>query len=118
MVDSSDHPVSGVASARDLLAMCDRLAVPHFQRVLVWDSSSVALLLESLYHSTPCGSIVFWKPPNAGTLGVPLTVNGDTLIVDGQQRIRSLHGVFSNTKVASPGMVDGGEGEDDSEDVP
>ena len=36
------------------------LGVPHFQRGSVWTHENVSALLESLYHGTPCGSIVLW----------------------------------------------------------
>jgi hypothetical protein len=85
----------GQVNVSDLLAHFDEMGVPHFQRGLVWGQSAVALLLESLYFGTPCGSIILWTPPDVSAFGVPLV--GDVprfLIVDGQQRIRSLHAAF------------------------
>jgi hypothetical protein len=70
------------------------MIVPHFQRGLVWEESSVSLLLESLYYGTPCGSIILWTPVNASQQGTPLGKKPQYLIVDGQQRIRSLRNVF------------------------
>jgi hypothetical protein len=70
------------------------MIVPHFQRGLVWEESSVSLLLESLYYETPCGSIILWTPLNALQQGTPLGKEPQYLIVDGQQRIRSLRNVF------------------------
>ena len=69
--------------------------IPHFQRGSVWSSSNVAALLESLYHNTPCGSLILWERKNLDD-GVPL-VPGQTftqLIIDGQQRVRSLYAAF------------------------
>lgn len=81
-------------SAEELVGLYDQLAVPHFQRGLVWDSRSVALLLESLFQDTPCGAVILWAAPDADRQGVALGRSPRYLIVDGQQRIRSLHGVL------------------------
>jgi hypothetical protein len=74
------------------------LGIPHFQRGSVWGNESVSALLESLLLNTPCGSFVFWKSTNNRENGVPLVENEKReikyLIVDGQQRIRSIHDVF------------------------
>ncbi|MDD1770748.1 MAG: DUF262 domain-containing protein, partial [Methanomassiliicoccales archaeon] len=88
----------GRCAVRDLLQSYDWMAIPHFQRGLVWDSGSVALLLESLYFGTPCGSILLWRPDDLAKHlakhGVALGERPEYLIIDGQQRIRSLHDVF------------------------
>lgn len=97
--------------AVDLLAEYDQMAIPHFQRGLVWGQSSVALLLESLYFGTPCGSIILWTPDDVSEYGEPLSAKRPRyLIVDGQQRIRSLRSVFAATTadVASSEAVDDG----------
>lgn len=71
--------------------------IPHFQRGLVWDDAMLGDLLESLYFDTPCGTIVLWKPDEEQLhdYGLPIgphTADGKVryLLVDGQQRIRSL----------------------------
>lgn len=75
------------------------LGIPHFQRGLVWGDESTAALLESLYHDTPCGSFVLWKPENCAEFGVAVKPSSESslqyLIIDGQQRIRSLDSVFN-----------------------
>jgi len=88
-------------STEQLLDMYEKLGVPHFQRGLVWSNSAVALLLESLYHGTPCGTVVLWEPIAPGTQGIPLASGKEPtyMIVDGQQRIRNLHDVFRKKKV-------------------
>jgi len=83
-------------SADDLVQLYDRLAIPHFQRGLVWGTDSVALLLESAYLGTPCGSILLWQPKDPAKHGVALGEAPTFLIIDGQQRIRSLHDVFGS----------------------
>lgn len=86
-------------SVADLLARYPTLGIPHFQRGLVWGTDSVALLLESLFWSTPCGSVILWEPEDPGGQGIPLATDHRPrhLIVDGQQRIRSLWNVFGGT---------------------
>jgi Protein of unknown function DUF262 len=86
----------GRCGVRDLLQSYDQMAIPHFQRGLVWDPGSVALLLESLYFGTPCGSILLWRPKHPREHGVALGKRPEYLIIDGQQRIRSLHDVLAS----------------------
>jgi hypothetical protein len=82
-------------SAQDLLKLYRQLSVPHFQRGLVWDTDSISLLLESLFYGTPCGSITLWHHRDVDRLGKALGSSPAYLIVDGQQRIRSLQGVLN-----------------------
>jgi hypothetical protein len=85
----------GEYSINALLAGYERFGIPHFQRGLTWNTDQAGRLLESLLHDTPCGSIILWKPKHAIANGLPLTGDGyEFLIVDGQQRIRSLYGAF------------------------
>ena len=81
------------ATVDDLLCSYSSLGIPHFQRGLVWSNESVAALLESLHYDTPCGSIVLWKC-NRTDYGRSLLDDDDNfeyLIVDGQQRLRSIY---------------------------
>ena len=48
-------------SWRDVMNNAPRLGIPHFQRGNVWDSANRVALLESMYHKSPCGSIVVWR---------------------------------------------------------
>ena len=86
---------SGEYSIRAILTWYERFGIPHFQRGLTWNVEQAGHLLESLLHDTPCGSIILWKPKHATANGLPLS-GGDFeyLIVDGQQRVRSLYGAF------------------------
>jgi hypothetical protein len=88
-------------SARELIRDYDSLGIPHFQRGLVWTDENTALLLESLYFNTPCGIIILWEAKDPRKEGIPLPSRPGALprsgsrkpqylIVDGQQRIRSL----------------------------
>lgn len=104
-------------SVRDLLDQYEKLGIPHFQRGLVWSDENTSLLLESLYFDTPCGTIVLWEPVGPGEQhGVPLSKPEDLryLIIDGQQRIRSLHSALGpeNEQVAMDSLDDE-EGESD-----
>jgi hypothetical protein len=67
---TDDDPLP--ASVDTLLGMYAQLGSPHFQRGLLWKSGSVALLLESLYHGTPCGTILLWRPLKPEHHGIPL----------------------------------------------
>ena len=84
-------------TVEEIQGLVGKLGIPHFQRGLVWGPDSVGALLESLFFNTPCGSFVFWKAPRDADHGTPLLDRGDGeisyFVVDGQQRIRSLHSV-------------------------
>jgi len=81
------------------------LGVPHFQRGLVWNNEAMALLLESLYYETPCGSFLLWKAKNPDKEGIPLpgAEKIEHLIIDGQQRIRNLYSIFKDIDSATDG---------------
>ena len=89
-------------SADDIIKEYPQLGIPHFHRGLVWGEESVSLLLESLYFGTPCGEIVLWRPRHPMKEGIPLKTSAvpQYLIIDGQQRIRSVWSALS--KEANP----------------
>lgn len=72
-------------------------ALPEFQRGYVWNREQVKNLIRSLYLGYPIGGLLVWvtKSNSDITRGEgqlsPGVVN---LILDGQQRITSLYGVF------------------------
>ena len=82
----------------EVLKRVPELGIPHFQRGMVWGEDSQAALLESLYYDTPCGSFVLWQPEDCQQHGIRLDPAAPAamryLVIDGQQRIRSLHSVF------------------------
>ena len=88
-------PADTISIAR-MIDEYDNWGVPHFQRGSVWGSANVSALLESLYYDTPCGSIILWTPDNIDRHGVPLIRGGQltNLIIDGQQRTRSVYAAF------------------------
>ncbi|ESX03677.1 hypothetical protein X769_15685 [Mesorhizobium sp. LSJC268A00] len=80
-----------------------RMRVPNFQRGFVWDPERVAYLMDSIYKGYPFGSILLWRTKQELTherdLGpFKLPQNDPTYptdyILDGQQRITSIFGVF------------------------
>ena len=110
-------PISeGATSPKALIDWHDRLGIPHFQRGLVWEPESVALLLESLFWHTPCGSIILWTPTDIHVQGRGLggpEVLPECLIVDGQQRIRSLFGAWGDDAAAADAALNEPTAQDD-----
>lgn len=104
---------SKTISVRDILRQCSGWGVPHFQRGSVWSTDNISRLLESLYHDTPCGSIILWKQ-HRPEFGVPLVAGEKEsgfsyLIVDGQQqRTRSLIAAFDGCSLNAGEVCDGG----------
>jgi hypothetical protein len=76
--------------------------------------------MESLFHNTPCGSFVFWKPSDPAEHGVPLDElvadrpgePPEYFVVDGQQRIRSIRMVFFDTHLETEDEHEEGEDSD------
>src|ERR1022692_398736 len=80
-----------------------RVRVPAFQRGFVWDADLVAYLMDSLYKGYPVGSVLLWRtrtplrveralgpfPLPEGAPDYPVDY-----VLDGQQRITSVFGVF------------------------
>lgn len=80
-----------------------QIRVPIFQRGFVWDANRVAFLMDSIYKGYPFGSILLWRTKQRlkferklGPFELP-SVDPDypvDYILDGQQRITSIFGVF------------------------
>lgn len=80
-----------------------QIQIPVFQRGFVWEPDMVASLMDSIYKSYPFGSLLFWRTReslkserNIGPFhliekeaGLPVDY-----VLDGQQRITSIFGVF------------------------
>lgn len=80
-----------------------QLRVPAFQRGFVWDASKVAYLMDSLYKGYPIGSLLIWRTGERlkferklGPFELPDLEEDYPVdyILDGQQRITSIFGVF------------------------
>ena len=72
-------------------------ALPVFQRGYVWNRDQVRKLMYSLYRGYPVGQLLVWDTPTDSTIAKgdgPLTAGHVNLILDGQQRITSLYGLF------------------------
>src|ERR1017187_8864065 len=73
------------------------LRIPRFQRDYVWERSTVAELLDSIYRKAPFGIFFLWTTPrefrdlnkDSPDLRLPNTADHEqiNLILDGQQRI-------------------------------
>ncbi len=84
------------------------MRVPNFQRGFVWDPERVAYLMDSIYKGYPFGSILLWRTKQELTherdLGPFHLPQNDPeyptdYILDGQQRITSIFGVFQTEVV-------------------
>jgi len=85
--------------------LAGRIRIPDFQRGFVWDPERVAYLMDSIYKGYPFGSILFWRTRQ--TLSHERELGPFTLppndpsyptdyILDGQQRVTSIFGVFQS----------------------
>lgn len=99
-------------SIRDILTKIQDgiIRIPTFQRGFVWDSDTVAFLMDSIYKGYPFGTVQLWrtreKLKTERALGpFPIFQRDDQYpidyVLDGQQRITSIFGVFQ-TEVALP----------------
>jgi hypothetical protein len=81
------------------------IRIPAFQRGFVWDAERVAFLMDSIYKGYPFGAVILWRTKeklsaekNLGPFQLP---EGDPdypvdYVLDGQQRITSIFGVFQS----------------------
>lgn len=73
------------------------MALPEFQRGYVWNRPQVRGLMHSLYRRHPVGSLLIWKTRSdaAHHRGeAPVQPGFVSLLLDGQQRVSSLYGLF------------------------
>ena len=80
-----------------------QLRVPAFQRGFVWDTERVAYLMDSIYKDYPFGSLILWRTKtqlrserNLGPFELPDREPDYPIdyVLDGQQRLTSIFGVF------------------------
>lgn len=96
---------TGTATIKSLIAQVSEgsLRLPEIQRAYVWKPTQIAGLLDSLYRRYPSGSILLWQTTETVTEKTMSTVTGGgamfvttpSYLLDGQQRLTSLHRVFS-----------------------
>jgi hypothetical protein len=86
-----------------------RIRIPSFQRGFVWNPEQVSYFIDSIYKGFPFGSILLWRTRNPlrteRNLGPYKLPNNDPeypidYVLDGQQRITSIFGIFQNSLVA------------------
>jgi uncharacterized protein with ParB-like and HNH nuclease domain len=82
-----------------------QIRIPAFQRGFVWEPERVAYLMDSIYKRYPFGSLLFWRTRqqlrverDLGPFELP-DPKADypvDYVLDGQQRITSIFGVFQS----------------------
>ncbi len=92
-------------SIRELIDMVGRgqIRIPAFQRGFVWEPERVAYLMDSIYKGYPFGSLMFWRTreqlkfdKEIGPFVLPSPKEDYPVdyVLDGQQRVTSIFGVF------------------------
>lgn len=80
-----------------------QIRIPAFQRGFVWDSERVAYLMDSIYKGYPFGALMFWRTKEQlkfdrqlGPFALPDPKEDYPVdyVLDGQQRVTSIFGVF------------------------
>ena len=80
-----------------------QIRIPAFQRGFVWEPDRVAFLIDSIFKGYPFGALLFWRTNEQlqterklGPFELP-DPNADfpiDYVLDGQQRVTSIFGVF------------------------
>lgn len=92
-------------SIREILEQVSRgqIRIPAFQRGFVWEPERVAYLMDSIYKKYPFGSLLFWRTREKlkfdrklgpFELSEPKADYPIDYVLDGQQRVTSIYGVF------------------------
>ncbi|GAB3653150.1 hypothetical protein GCM10028833_25900 [Glycomyces tarimensis] len=80
--------------------------LPEVQRGYVWKPTQVATFIDSLYRGYPIGSLLFWRADiapltrEADIDAAPAENSAPLYLLDGQQRLTSLHRVFNDHRSA------------------
>ncbi|MDR1924525.1 MAG: DUF262 domain-containing protein [Planctomycetaceae bacterium] len=74
--------ISQIINSKDIV-------IPEIQRPFVWNATKVRDLLDSLYQGYPIGYVVTWLNHDVQLKGGGVS-KGETIIIDGQQRIKAL----------------------------
>lgn len=90
--------------------------IPVFQRQYIWSDEQIISLLDSIYRGYPVGSLLMWSTKeelkherNVGGFKLPVTPDDYPVnyILDGQQRLTTLYGVFhSDDNTADAALAD------------
>jgi len=98
-VDKTEREISA------LVGQIERgeIKLPEIQRGYVWKPTQVAKLVDSLYRGYPSGSLLFWQTDDApqtrkAAIGSPVPQPAviPLYLLDGQQRVTSLHRVLTD----------------------
>ncbi len=91
------------------------IKIPVFQREFVWDDEQIVSLLDSIYRGYPVGSLLLWSTKeslkherNVGGFELPTTPEDYPVnyVLDGQQRLTTLYGVFnSDARTSDPDLA-------------
>ena len=88
-----------------------QIRIPAFQRGFVWEPERVAYLMDSIYKGFPFGSLLFWRTKEQlksenklGPFDLPQPAEDYPVdyVLDGQQRITSIFGVFQTQLTGAP----------------
>ena len=74
------------------------IRIPEIQRKYVWTREKARALIDSLYKDYPSGSMLLWKaggPETRGAAAGRESAGGQYLLLDGQQRLASLHAIIT-----------------------
>lgn len=92
------------------------IKIPVFQRQYIWSDEQIISLLDSIYRGYPVGSLLLWSTKvelkherNVGGFSLPETPEDYPVnyILDGQQRLTTLYGVFhSDANTADAELAD------------
>ncbi|QQL46076.1 DUF262 domain-containing protein [Sulfuriroseicoccus oceanibius] len=92
------------------------IKIPVFQRQYIWTDEQIVSLLDSIYRGYPVGSLLMWTTHeelkherDVGGFKLPETPEDYPVnyILDGQQRLTTLYGVFySCDNTADPNLAD------------
>lgn len=92
------------------------IKIPVFQREYIWSDEQIISLLDSIYRGYPVGSLLLWSTKevlkherNVGGFVLPETPEDYPVnyILDGQQRLTTLYGVFhSSDRTTDPELAD------------
>ncbi|WP_432991168.1 GmrSD restriction endonuclease domain-containing protein [Dactylosporangium sp. CA-233914] len=99
------HIDRAVLQVSELMRQISRteIRLPELQRSYVWRPTQVAKLVDSLYQGFPFGSLLLWQSDEApATRAMAVGETPDlpfkppVYLLDGQQRLTSLHRVFND----------------------
>jgi len=80
-----------------------QIGLPDIQRPFVWKNTKVRDLFDSMYRGYPVGYLLFWQnglPGGHKQIGTDIKqLVAQLLVVDGQQRLTSLHAVLNKQPV-------------------